>query len=83
MTTKLIGLKEFRQNLSHYTKVANAGNIRFIILKKNIPILEVKPLDEKNFVIEKLAKEVGEAREQVKSGKVYTQAQIMQEFGLL
>ncbi len=83
MITKLIGLKQFRQNLAYYTKEAKTGNIRFIILKKNVPVLEVKALDEKNFAIEKLADEVNEARKQVKRGEVYTQHQIMKEFGLL
>lgn len=83
MTTQFLGLKEFRQNLSTYTKKAKIKNIRFIILKKNVPVLEVKPLDEKQFTLEKLAMEIAEARKQVKQGKVYTQEQIMKEFGLL
>lgn len=82
MTTKFIGLKEFRQNLAGYTKQAKVKKIRFIILKKNIPVLEVKALDEKDFMLEKLAAEITEAREQVKTGKVYTQQEIMEEFGL-
>ena len=57
-------------------------NIRFIILKKNIPVLEVKAIDEKEFAFEKLATEIQEARKEVKQGKVYTQEQIMNEFGL-
>lgn len=83
MTTQFLGLKEFRQNLSTYTKNAKIKNIRFIILKKNIPVLEVKPIDEKHFTLEKLAAEIAKARKQVKQGKVYTQEQIMKEFGLL
>ena len=82
MTTKFIGLKEFRQNLAGYTKEAKQKNIRFIILKKNVPVLEVKALDEKEFTLEKLAAEIADARKQVKEGKVYTQEQIMKEFGL-
>lgn len=83
MTTKFIGLKEFRQNLAGFTKEAKAKNIRFIILKKNVPVLEVRGLDEKDFTLEKLAVEVKEARNQVKTGKTYSQKQIMKEFGLL
>lgn len=82
MTTKFIGLKEFRQNLAGYTKEAKLKNVRFIVLRKNVPVLEVKALDEKEFTLEKLAKEIAEARNQVKEGKVYTQEQIMKEFGL-
>ena len=82
MTTKLIGLKEFRQNIASFTKAARKKNIRFIVLKKNIPVLEVKAIDEKEFALEKLVTEIQQARKQVKQGKIYTQKQIMNEFGL-
>jgi len=82
MTTKLIGMKDFRENLASYTKKAQKEQIRFIILKKNVPVLEVKPIDEKEFAFEKLAAEIKEARAQVKRGEVYSQEQIMKEFGL-
>lgn len=82
MTTKFIGLKDFRQNLATYTKEAKLKNIRYIILKKNIPVLEIKSVDEKEFTLEKLAAEVIEARKQIKKGKSYTQQEILKEFGL-
>lgn len=83
MTTKFIGMKDFRANISSYTKQAKKMKIQFIILKKNIPVLEVKPIDEKTFALEKLAKEIAKARLEVKQGKTYTQNEIMKEFGLL
>ena len=82
MTTKFIGLKDFRQNLAGYTKEAKLKNVRFIILKKNVPVLEVKALDEKEFSLEKLAAEIAEARQQVKEGKVYTHKQVIKMLGL-
>lgn len=83
MTTKFIGMKDFRTNISSYTKQAKKMNIQFIVLKKNIPVLEVKPIDEKTFALEKLAKEITKARLEIKQGKTYTQEEIMKEFGLL
>lgn len=83
MTTRLVGLKDFRQNLSSYTKTAQQKNIRYVVLKKNIPVLEIKPIKFADAWFERLAADVVEARQQVKDGKVYTQDQIMQEFGLL
>ncbi len=83
MTTKLIGIKEYRQNLAEYTQLASGGKIRLIILRKNVPICEIKAVNEKEFVLGKLRAEIAEAREQVKRGEVYTQEQIMKEFGLL
>jgi len=82
MTTKFIGIKDFRLNLASYTKEAKMKNVRFIILKKNIPVLEVKALDEKEFTLEKLAAEIAEARQQVKEGKVYTHEQVIKMLGL-
>lgn len=83
MTTQFVGIKDFRQNISTYMKKAKKMKIRFIILKKNIPVLEVKPLDEKMITLEKLAAEISEARDDIKHGHVYSQKQIMKEFGLL
>lgn len=83
MTTKLIGFKDFRQNLSLYTADAKIKNIRFIILKKNIPVLEVKTLDEKEFALETISAEIAEARKQAKQNKTYKQEDIMKEFGIL
>ncbi|OGC82075.1 MAG: hypothetical protein A2V81_02900 [Candidatus Abawacabacteria bacterium RBG_16_42_10] len=83
MTIKLIGLKQFRDNIATYTVEARKKNTRLIILKKNVPMFEVVPIDEKTFALEKLKSEIKEARDQIKKGKVYTQEQIMKEFGLL
>lgn len=83
MTTKFLGLKEFRQNISKYTKQANEKNIRFIILKKNIPVLEIMPVDEKDFAYTKISKELDESEKQIKAGKFYSQEEVMKEFGLI
>lgn len=83
MITKFIGMKEFRANISAYTERAKTMNIQFVILRKNVPVLEIKPIDEKKFVLEKLAKEIKKARSEVKKGKTFTQDEIMKEFGLL
>ena len=72
MTTKLIGLKEFRLNLSAYTKEVELNNVRLIVLKKNKPVLEVNPINLKEVTLESLRKDVMESREQVKGGDVYT-----------
>lgn len=83
MVTKFLGMKEFRQNMAKYTFEAKKKNIRFIILKKNVPVLEISPIDEKDFAYMKLSKELKESEEQIESGKFYTQEEVMKEFGLL
>lgn len=83
MTTKFVGMKDFRQNMSQYTKQANAQKIKFIVLKKNVPVLEINPIDEKEYAYTKLSKELEESEKQIKEGKFYTQKEVMAEFGLL
>lgn len=83
MTTKLIGMKEFRQNMAKYTKKARKEKIRFVILRKNVPVLEVKTIDEKEFALERLKEEIAEAEEDIKHGRVYTEKEMMKKFGLL
>ena len=75
MTTKLIGLKEFRLNLATYTKEVELKNTRLIILKKNKPVLEINPINIEEFTLENLRKVVAKAREEVKDGKLYTLAE--------
>lgn len=83
MATEFIGMKEFRQNISTLTKRTRKKNLRYIVLNKNKPVLEVRPLDERASSLEQLAKDIAKAREDVKRGRVYTQEEIMKEFGLL
>ncbi|MBI5753750.1 type II toxin-antitoxin system Phd/YefM family antitoxin [Candidatus Peregrinibacteria bacterium] len=83
MTTKFIGIKEFRQNMATYTKKAQKQQVRYIILKKNIPVLEVFPINEVDFAVEKLSRELNKAETEIKEGKFYSQEEIMKEFGLI
>jgi len=82
MITKFIGMKEFRQNLATYTKNSRLKNIRYIILKKNVPVLEVKPVDEKIIAKEKLKQELIAAYESYKRGEYYTSEEVAKELGL-
>lgn len=83
MKTKFVGMKEFRQNLASYTKKSRSGGIRYIVLKKNVPVLEVKPIDEKEFAKQMFKEKLDKSYEQFKRGEYYTREQIMKEFGLL
>ncbi len=82
MTTLFIGLKDFRQNISTYALNAQKKKIRYIVLKKNKPMFEVKPLTAKAFAMEQLHSELEEAREDVRKGKVYTYEQALKKLGL-
>ena len=82
MTTKLIGVKEFRQNISELYKKAIKDDIQYIVLNRNQPIFKVSPLSEKDTIIEKLAIDIEEAREDVRKGRVYDFEEICNELGL-
>ena len=82
MTTKLIGLKKFRQNMAKYSDEARRKKHRLIILKKNEPIFELKPLSKKDAAMERLLADIKEAQEDVKNGDVYSQEEMEKLFGL-
>ncbi|MDA1060653.1 MAG: hypothetical protein O3B47_02575 [bacterium] len=75
-------MKDFRQNMAKYTKESNQKQIKFIVLRKNVPVLEINPIDEKEYAYIKLSKELEESEKQIKEGKFYTQEEVMEEFGL-
>jgi len=82
MTTKLIGVKEFRQNVTSLYKQAQTKNIQYVVLNRNQPIFKVSPLSEKDTIIEKLALDVEEARNDIKNGRIFDFEDICSELGL-
>jgi hypothetical protein len=82
MTTKLIGIKEFRQNVTSLYKQAQAKNIHYVVLNRNQPIFKVSPLSEEDTIIEKLALDVEEARNDIKNGRVFDFEAVCNELGL-
>ena len=82
MTTKLIGVKEFRQNIATLYKKATKNNWRFIVLNRNKPIFKVEPLSKKDATLEKLAIDIAEAREDIKKGRLYDFEEVCKELGL-
>ncbi len=82
MTTKFIGVREFRQNISALYEKANKNNWRFIVLNRNQPIFKVEPLNSKNATLEKIMADIKEAREDIKKGRLYTAKQIRHDLNL-
>ncbi|MEK7673033.1 MAG: hypothetical protein AAB373_04045 [Patescibacteria group bacterium] len=83
MTTKIIGIKKFRENITSLWKEAKKEKIKYIIMHHSEPIFEVTPIVEEELILEKYAKDIAEARQEAKRGEVHTQEEIMKEFGLL
>ena len=82
MTTKFIGIKELRQNMAKITEQARKNNQRLIVLRKNEPIFELRPLSKKDATLERLALDIQEGLEDVKAGRVYSHEEIKNYFGL-
>ncbi len=83
MTTQLIGVKEFRQNIAGYARRARTRGQRYIVLNRNAPLFEVRPLGPEDAALEKLVADVAEARFQSRHGKVTPLKDVMREFGLV
>jgi antitoxin (DNA-binding transcriptional repressor) of toxin-antitoxin stability system len=79
MTTKFIGVKEFRANIAQYAKRAQSGKTRFVVMHRNKPLFEVKPFAE-NEGLEAVFADILKAEEDVRKGRLYTQEEIMAEF---
>lgn len=82
MITKLVGVKDFRQNIANYYRQSIKNNWRFVILNRNEPIFEVTPVRPKNASLEQLIADVAEAREDYKQGRYFTPDQVRKNLGL-
>ena len=82
MTTKLIGVREFRQNMTALYEKAIKNKLRYIVLNRNKPVFKIEPLNKKDFIIEKLAEDIKEARAEVKNGNIYDFEKVCKELGL-
>lgn len=82
MNTRFIGVKELRQNMARITTEAQKKNERVIVLKKNKPLFELRPLSEKERVLEKLLLDVEKAQEDVRAGRVYSLDEVRDHLGI-
>ncbi len=82
MTTKFIGVKEFRQNIAKIAKNSKKNNQRLVILNRNTPIFEVRPLSNKEFTLESLSLGIQQGLNDARAGRVYSQADVEAMLGL-
>lgn len=82
MVTKMLGVKDFRQNMARYAVSARRHGWRYVVLSRNEPIFEVIPLSKKDAVVDKLAEEIAEARADVKAGRVRPMEEVFKSLGL-
>lgn len=80
--TKIIGVKDFRQNLAAYYAKGIKNGLQYIVTSRNQAIFEVKPLSKKEAAMRKLAAELAAAEEDVKAGRVHSLENVMKRFGV-
>ena len=81
MNTKFIGVKEFRQNMADYAKKARANKTRYVVMKRDKPLFAITPFEEEESY-DSLYEDVMKAKADAAAGKVYTQEEVMQMFGV-
>ena len=81
MTTRFIDEKEMPK-LTRARRVARTKPVRYIVTRKNEPIFELRPLTKKDAKLEKFMRDIEAAREDVRAGRVYTQAQVEKILGI-
>lgn len=84
MTTRVIGIREFRQNMGKLHKEARKKKLRFIVMNHSVPVFDVQPIVDQDrledtLLVEKYGKEIEESLEQAREGKVYTLEHVMKE----
>ncbi len=81
MTTQIIGIREFRNNLSTLSARAQKKHVRYVVTNNNMPMFEVLPLDQKRVQLS-LAEATALARADIKAGRVQSWASVKNELGL-
>lgn len=79
MNTKIIGIKDFRANISNYAKKAQKDSARYIIMNRNKPLFELKPFSE-NEELEEIFAEILNAKQDIRKGRIHKQEDILKEF---
>ena len=68
--------------MAKISEMAQKNNERLIILRKNEPIFELRPLSKKDATLERLALDIKEGLDDMHEGRVSGHAEIKEYFGL-
>jgi hypothetical protein len=68
--------------MAKYSAKAKRHGWRYVVLNRNVPIFEVKALSDKDAVLEKLAADVAEARQEWRDGKGIPLEKALKSLGL-
>ena len=82
MTTKFVGTKQLRQNMARIARKARQNNERLIVLRKNQPIFELRPLSDEDSLIESFRRDIERAKDDKRLGRIKSQAEVEKMLGL-
>lgn len=82
MNTQLVGIKDFRQNISDYAKRAQKGDTRVVVMNRNKPMFEIKPFAEDEY-LDSFVASVLTAEAEARRGKCHSQEEVLEELGIL
>jgi antitoxin (DNA-binding transcriptional repressor) of toxin-antitoxin stability system len=85
MTTKLITIRQFAQQMSKLLREAQENNIHFVIMRHGKPVANVTPffleteqdLIDDGIDVEALKSDIALAREQAKRGEGYSTEEVL------
>jgi len=87
MKTKLIGIKQFSQNVSKVLKEAQEKNIHFVVMRHQQPVVNITPakksiteddLRTEGIDVEELKKDIAVSRAEAARGELYTTEEVLE-----
>ena len=79
MTTKFIGVKEFRAGIATIAKKARKDNVRYIVMNRNKPLFEVKPFAEDEY-LDSFVESMLESYSDIKASRTISHNELMKKF---
>jgi len=77
MTTKFIGIKEFRKNISSYAQKAQSKKERLIVMNRNTPLFEIKSFSA-DTDLTTLFRDIKAAHNDIEKGDLYSHAEMLE-----
>lgn len=82
MTTTFVGIKELRRNMSAITTRASKRRERVIVMRKNAPLFELRPLSKEDMALWSFDREIKQAQKSVRDGKTHSTKEVRKMLGL-
>ena len=83
--TRMITVRQLRQNLSQYLREAEEKRVHFVVLRHAVPVAHVVPIKrrtKKGGGMEELLRDLKEAQAQYNRGERYTSDEVRTMLGL-